>query len=67
MIIKLFNRPHIFYQTADNEDDLPEYPIAIHTDNMGMICLEQEGRSIILNNKSLVEFSNFIKKYNTKK
>ena len=64
MIEKLFNEPNIFYQVADEEDQIPELPVTICKDASGIICLGQNGSSeIVLNKKSIKELCDFLKKY----
>ncbi len=55
MIKKLFNDPHVLYQSVKDDTDLPESAIAIHVDNAGLICLSQENREIVLNKASVPE------------
>jgi hypothetical protein len=62
MIRKLFNNPHVVYQTADNEDELPELPISMCTDNSGLILLFQEDNEIIINRTTIKELSQLLKK-----
>ena len=62
MIAKLFNHPHVLYQTASDEGDYPNEAIAAHIDNGGTICLEQAGHSIVLNRGSIPELCNLLKK-----
>lgn len=53
MITKLFNHPHLINQVADTEFDMPETAIGASIDNGGLIVLEQEGRHICINPKSV--------------
>jgi hypothetical protein len=61
MIDKLFNHPHVLYQTADDENDLPELPIGSSLDNFGMIILSQEGNSIVVNRASVPELCKLLR------
>ena len=60
---KLFNNPYIFYQKPDQDCEIPEMPVIIHRDNGGIVCLEQEDRTITLNQSSLKKLGSFLKKY----
>jgi hypothetical protein len=62
MIVKLFNHPHILHQTADGGDyEIANSDIAGHIDNGGTICLEQEGRTIVINRASVPELCKLLK------
>ena len=54
-VTKLFNEPHVLWQTADGDHELPEPAIAVHVDNAGVLVLEQEGRPITVTWASLPE------------
>lgn len=47
MVVKVWNRGKVFYQT--------EEAIVIHDDNCGTVVLDQAGRSLCLNVESIPE------------
>ena len=53
MITKLFNQPHMLTQEFDDDLGIMEAAIAASVDNAGQIVLEQEGRHICINRKSV--------------
>lgn len=55
MITKLFNHPHVLHQKPDAEFDIAEQAIGASIDGGGIIVLEQEGRHIVINRKSIPE------------
>lgn len=61
MITKLFNNPRILSQTADNKHSLEEPAIGLCTDASGLIVLNQGGREIIVNRKSVNELCKVLK------
>lgn len=62
MIEKLNNNPHLLHQTADDSDGMEERPIAACTDASGLICLSQEGRTIVLNRATVPELCRLLKR-----
>lgn len=62
MIEQLANNPRILHQTADDRGmGMPELPIAACTDSTGLICLSQEGRSIVINRASVPELCKLLR------
>ncbi len=61
MITKLFNNPRILSQTADDDSAIEEPAIALHTDASGLIILNQCGREILVNKKSVNELCKVLK------
>ena len=61
MITKLFNNPHVLFQTADGEFDIAEASIGASVDASGIIVLEQEGRHIVINKKSVRELCKMLR------
>jgi hypothetical protein len=62
MIEILLHNPRILHQKPDDEDGLPEFPIAACTDASGLIVLSQEGRSsIVINRASVPELCQMIR------
>ena len=58
---RLFNNPVILYQQCDSDMDIPERDIGLHTDAGGLICIEQEGRTVIVNPESVPELCRLLK------
>ena len=63
MIAKLFNHPHVLYQTPDSDGEIANEAIAGHIDNGGAIILEQEGRHICINRASVPELCKLLKNW----
>lgn len=61
MITKLFNHPRVLWQTADEADEVPNYPVTACVDNGGTIVLGQEDQSIVLNRASVPELCKLLK------
>ncbi len=55
MICKLFNRAQVLYQTADDDFDIAEPAIGVSIDDSGIIVLQQEGSSIVINRGTVNE------------
>lgn len=66
VIVTLFNHPHVLYQTADSDTELPEAAIGLHIDNSPVICIEQGNHTIVLNRNSVPEFCKILKKLTAK-
>ncbi len=62
MIEKLLRHPYLVHQRADDENDIPEMPIAVCSDVSGRVCLSQENHSIVLNRASVKELFLAIRK-----
>ena len=62
MIEQLYNHPHVLYQTADEDPGIAEPAIAGSVDNGGVIVLSQEGRDIIVNQGSVPDLCNLLRK-----
>lgn len=45
---RIFNHGRVIWQTADPDVGCPEVAIAAHVDGGETICLDQEGRTIVL-------------------
>lgn len=61
MIRKLFNQPHVLYQ-SNSVDEFPNTAVCVHVDNGGTICIEQEDNCIVLNPESVPELCKLLKK-----
>ena len=61
MIERLLNHPRLLHQTADEEDGIPEGPVAGSVDANGMIVLSQEGRDLVLNRASVAELGKMLR------
>lgn len=62
MITKLFNNPRVLFQKADDaETGIPEPAIAASTDGTGLIVLEQDGRSLLVNRASVPELCRMLR------
>jgi hypothetical protein len=62
MITKLFTKPHIVWQTADDPDcAIAEPALAVSLDASGLIVIEQEGRQLILNQSTVRELNKLLK------
>ena len=59
--VKLFNSPKILWQEPSHDYGVPEAAIAGHVDNGDTICLEQEGRTIVLNPESALSLVRMIR------
>lgn len=53
----IFNHGRVIWQTTDPDVGIPEVAIAAHVDNDGTIVLEQEGRSIVLNERTVPDLA----------
>lgn len=64
MITKLSsNQPHVLWQSVSEEDcAVPESALAISVDASGIISIQQEADSIILNKASIPELCKLLKK-----
>jgi len=62
VIQKLFNHPHVLYQTYENGIEIPEPAIAGCVDAGGFIVITQEDRDIVLNPASVPELCTMLKK-----
>ena len=54
-IKKLFNNPHVLYQTSDDEFGIAEPAISVCVDAGGLIILNQEDQEILVNRASAKE------------
>jgi hypothetical protein len=61
MIRKLFNNPRVLDQTADEDGAMEEPAISLCTDAGGLIILNQCGREILVNKKSVNELCRVLK------
>jgi hypothetical protein len=61
VIEKLLSDPHLLHQTADDESELPEPPIAVCTDASGLIFLSQEARYICVNRATVNELRKLLR------
>lgn len=61
MIRKLFNQPHVLYQTSD-EVGIYNDPIAVHVDSGGTIVLTQQDADICIDAASVPELCRLLKK-----
>jgi len=49
VIVKLWNQPHVIYQTADSTSgEMENYAVIVHVDNGGALCLQQLNDTIVL-------------------
>ena len=56
MIVKLWNKPHVIYQTTDADSSDPEnYAVIVHVDNAGALCLQQLKDTIVLDWETIPE------------
>ena len=60
-IIKLFNRPMVLYQTADDDMSSGEAAISGCLSNDDLVCLSQEGRDIVINKASVPELCKMLR------
>jgi hypothetical protein len=61
MIEPLLRNAHLLHQTADDDSELPEPPIAVCTDANGLICLSQEARYINVNRATVNELRRLLR------
>lgn len=61
MIEPLLRNAHLLHQTPDDENELPEPPIAVCTDASGLIVLSQEARYIVLNRATVNELRKLLR------
>lgn len=61
MIVKLWNKPHILYQSGDDDDMIPNSALAVHVDNGGSLIITQEHESICLNFATVPELCKLLK------
>lgn len=60
MVRTLFERPHILYQTTDDDMSMPEPAIWACVDGGGLVLIGQEGREIVVNKASAKELAKLI-------
>jgi hypothetical protein len=60
----IFNHGRVLWQSAENDDELPNEAIAIHIDNGGCLIIDQGGNSIVVNRTSLKELCDTLKQVN---
>lgn len=61
MIVTLFKKPRVLYQTADSDSELPESTIGASLDATPIIVLSQEGREILVNRASVPELCKLLR------
>jgi hypothetical protein len=61
MIAKLFNQPHVLWQTPDDGQDVPNDALAAYVDNGGSICVRQGDAEIVIGKATVPELCKLLK------
>lgn len=61
MIKKIFNSPHVLWQTPDTEVDLPNEAIAGCVDSGGTIVLTQGDNELVVNKATVPDLCKLLK------